>query len=74
MPSFSGGTATRNHWAQCGGMVFGSVLGETDEHTIYVGTLDDPSRFHPKMSLFTRDRPDWAEVKAELTEFETMPH
>ena len=74
VPSFSGGTATRNHCAHCGSMVFGGVLGESDEHTIYAGSLDDPSCFRPEICLFTRDRPAWAEVKAGLIEFETMPH
>ena len=73
VPSFSGGTATRNHCAHCGGLVFGGIHGETDEHTVYAGSLDDPSRFEPKVALFVRDRPAWAEVKASLTEFETMP-
>ena len=73
VPSFSGGTATRNHCAHCGGLVFGGIHGQTDEHTIYAGSLDDPSRFEPKVALFVRDRPAWAEVKASLTEFETMP-
>jgi hypothetical protein len=72
-PSFSGGTATRNHCAHCGSMVFGGVLGETDEHTIYAGSLDDSARFKPTIALFTRDRPHWAEVRAGLIEFETMP-
>lgn len=73
VPSFSGGTATRNHCAHCGGLVFGGIHGETDEHTIYAGSLDDPSRFEPKVALFVRDRPAWAEVKASLTEYWTMP-
>lgn len=73
VPSFSGGTATRNHCAQCGGMVFGGVLGESEEHTIYAGSLDDPARFVPKVALFVRDRPAWAEVRPDLVEYETMP-
>ena len=73
VPSFSGGTATRNHCAHCGGLVFGGIHGETDEHTVYAGSLDDPSRFEPKVALFVRDRPAWAEVKANLTEYWTMP-
>ena len=71
--SFRGGTATRNHCAHCGSLVFGGIHGETDQHTIYAGSLDDPSRFVPQVALFVRDRPAWAEVKAGLTEYETMP-
>jgi hypothetical protein len=71
--SFRGGTATRNHCAQCGSLVFGGIHGESDEHTIYAGSLDDPARFKPTIALFVRDRPAWAAVRCELIEFETMP-
>jgi len=73
VPSFGGGTATRNHCAQCGSLVFGGLHGQTDAHTIYAGSLDEPSRFEPRIALFVRDRPAWADVKAGLTEYETMP-
>ena len=42
-------------------------------HTIYAGSLDDPSRFHPQMVSFARDRPAWAAMPPGLTIFETMP-
>lgn len=73
VPSFRGGTATRNHCAHCGSLVFGGERGESDSFTIYAGSLDDPGRFKPTIALFTRDRPAWAEVKPGLKEFETMP-
>jgi len=73
VPGFSGTTATRNHCAECGSLVFGGIHGETDEHTIYAGSLDDPARFVPRVALFVRDRPAWAEVRADLTEYQTMP-
>jgi hypothetical protein len=73
VPSASGTVATRNHCAQCGGLVFGGIHGETDEHTIYAGSLDEPSRFKPTIALFVRDRPAWAVVKMDLTEYWTMP-
>jgi hypothetical protein len=71
--AFNGGVATRNHCAECGSLVFGGVHGESDEHTIYAGSLDDPSHFVPKVALFVRDRPAWAEVRAGLVEYQTMP-
>jgi len=73
VPSFSGTTATRNNCAECGSLVFGGVHGKSDEHTIYAGSLDDPARFVPTVALFVRDRPAWAEVKIDLTEYQTMP-
>jgi hypothetical protein len=71
--SFRGGDAVRNSCPVCGGLVFGGVIGEDDSHTLYAGSLDDPSRFRPTIALFTRDRPDWATVPPGLTAFETMP-
>src|SRR6185369_6628416 len=47
VPSLSGGIATRNRCATCGSLVFGGIHGESDEHTIYAGSLDDPARFLP---------------------------
>lgn len=67
------GEATRNFCPTCGGLVFGGVVGESDSHTIYAGSLDDPSRFRPTMAIFNRDRPAWAPMPPDLTVFETMP-
>src|SRR4051812_46016391 len=44
-PSFRGGEAVRNTCATCGGLVFGGEVGKDDHHTVYAGSLDDPSRF-----------------------------
>jgi len=71
--ALNGGTATRNHCAMCGSLVFGGIHGESDTHTIYAGSLDEPSRFHPRVALFVRDRPAWAAVRPDLIEYETMP-
>jgi hypothetical protein len=68
-----GGNADRNFCPACGGLVFGGVVGEVESHTIYAGSLDDPSRFHPAMAIFTRGRPDWAAIPPGLTVFETLP-
>ena len=72
-PAFRGGEAVRNYCPTCGGLVFGGVLGESDSHTVYAGSLDDPSRFRPAIALFNRGRPDWAVLPPGLTVFETMP-
>ena len=69
----NGGAADRNFCPVCGGLVFGGIVGQVEQHTIYAGTLDDPSRFHPTMAIFNRNRPDWAVVPPGLTVFETMP-
>ncbi len=69
----NGGEAVRNSCPICGSLVFGGVVGKDLQHTLYAGSLDDPSIFHPTIAIFTRDRPDWAVVPPGLTQFETMP-
>jgi hypothetical protein len=68
-----GGDADRNFCPNCGGLVFGGKIGEVVSHTIYAGSLDDPSLFQPTIAIFTRDRPDWVVTSPGLTEFETLP-
>jgi hypothetical protein len=71
--SFRGGESVRNSCPTCGGLVFGGVVGQDVEHTLYAGSLDDASAFHPQIAIFNRDRPDWVLLPAGLTVFETMP-
>jgi len=68
-----GGEAVRNHCAACGGLVFGGVVGEVTSHTVYAGSLDDPSWFKPTMAIFNSRRPDWVVLPEGLTVFEEMP-
>jgi hypothetical protein len=71
--AFRGGEAVRNSCPVCGGLVFGGVVGEDVSHTVYAGSLDDPSLFRPTMAIFARDRPAWAVIPPGLTAFDTMP-
>ncbi len=73
MTHADGREAVRNSCIVCGGLVFGGKLGEADSHTIYAGSLDDPSLFVPTIAIFTRDAPDWVEIPPGLKRFETMP-
>lgn len=68
-----GRVADRNHCAACWSLVYGGILGETDNHTIYAGSLDDPSRFKPTMAIFAREKAPWVEIPEELKVFEAMP-
>ncbi|HEY0104717.1 MAG TPA: GFA family protein [Rhizomicrobium sp.] len=68
-----GREAVRNFCAACGGLVFGGVVGQDAMHTVYAGTLDDPTRFKPVMAIFNRDRPEWVPLPPGLTVFEGMP-
>jgi hypothetical protein len=69
----NGGYAVRNSCPVCGGLVFGGEAGKDDSHTIYAGSLDDPSAFRPSIAIFTRNRPAWAVIPPGLTLFEAMP-
>jgi hypothetical protein len=68
-----GGDAVRNFCAVCGSLVFGGIVGQSSSHTIYAGSLDDPSSFRPKIAIFARNRPAWAVIPPDLMVFETMP-
>ena len=72
-PSIRGSDAVRNFCPACGGLVFGGEPGKDDSHTIYAGSLDDPSLFTPTLAIFARDRPAWAPLPEGLAEFDTMP-
>ena len=69
----NGGDAVRNSCPVCGGLVFGGEVGKDDSHTIYAGSLDDPSAFRPTVAIFTRGRPDWATIPPGLAVFDTLP-
>ena len=69
----SGGDAVRNFCPICGSLVFGGEVGKDDSHTIYAGSLDDPSSFRPTIAIFTRNRPIWAVIPPDLTMFEALP-
>jgi hypothetical protein len=68
-----GADAVRNFCPVCGSLVFGGEVGKDDSFTIYAGTLDDPSSFHPTIAIFARRRPPWAIIPADLTIFDAMP-
>ena len=71
--SARGTDAVRNTCPTCDSLVFGGIVGKDTSHTLYAGSLDDPSCFKPTMVLFNRDRPDWVVLPEGLTVFETMP-
>ena len=68
-----GGDAVRNSCPVCGSLVFGGIVGVDTSHTIYAGTLDDPTLFHPTIAIFAKGRPDWAPIPPGLTVFDRMP-
>ncbi len=68
-----GTDAVRNFCPTCGSLVFGGIPGSDTSHTIYAGSLDDPTLFLPTMAIFNRDRPAWAPLPPGLTVFDAMP-
>jgi hypothetical protein len=71
--SARGSDAVRNSCPKCGGLVFGGEVGRDDSHTIYAGSLDDPTRFRPTVAIFAQGRPDWAVIPPGLKVFDRLP-
>ena len=68
------GPSTRHFCPTCGSLIFGGVEGPPDDTmSVYVGTLDDPSVWSPKIAIFTRSRMPWDCAVAGAREFEAMP-
>jgi hypothetical protein len=59
--------------ARCDSLVFGGIVALDDSHTIYAGSLDDPSLFSPTMAIFVKDRAPWAALPEGLQCFDTLP-
>ncbi len=73
--SSTGSEKVVSRCGECGSSVFGGRYGIDKNHTVYAGTLDDDcvGRYEPKIAMFVRDRPPWAEVRVGLKEFDEMP-
>ncbi len=68
-----GRVSDRNHCAACGSLVYGGIVGRVESHTIYAGSLDDPSRFKPTMAIFAREKAPWVIVPDGLAVYDGMP-
>ena len=73
MTQSDGRKSERNFCPHCGGLVYGGVRGVAEQHTIYAGSLDDPSHFKPTIAIFASQRPQWVPLPPGLTVFERMP-
>ena len=71
--SLRGTDAVRNFCAVCSSLVFGGIVGQDTDHTVYAGSLDDPSHFRPTIAIMNRSRPDWVPLPPGLTVFDAMP-
>ena len=54
-------------------LVFGGEIGKTESYTLYAGSLDQPSAFHPTFAIFAAGRPPWAIVPPGFKVFDRMP-
>jgi hypothetical protein len=68
-----GGEAVRNFCPDCGSLLFGGVYGVSEQHTVYAGTLDDPSAFRPTHAIMAAERAPWAAVLDGLVLYDGMP-
>ncbi len=68
-----GGEAVRNRCAMCMSLVFGGEIGKSDSFTLYAGSLDEPSTFHPTFAIFAEGRPSWAVIPPGFEVFDRMP-
>lgn len=73
IPQPDGRKSERNFCPHCGGLVYGGVRGVAEQHTIYAGSLDDPTHFNPTIAIFNSQRPAWVPLPPGLTVFEKMP-
>jgi hypothetical protein len=69
----NGNDAVRNFCPTCGGLVFGGTVGKDVRFTVYAGSLDEPSLFHPRIAIFTLNRPAWALIPPHLKVYERLP-
>jgi hypothetical protein len=69
----AGGDTVRNFCPTCSSLVFGGELGKSDSFTIYAGSLDDSSSFHPTVAIFAGNRPHWVPLPQDLKVFDKMP-
>jgi hypothetical protein len=53
--------------------VFGGTLGQDVRFTVYAGSLDEPGLFHPRVAIFTFNRPAWALIPPHLKVYERLP-
>ena len=71
--AWNGGEAVRNRCASCMSLVFGGEIGKSSSYTIYAGSLDDPSLFHPTLAIFADGRPEWAGIPSGFEVFDRLP-
>ncbi len=68
-----GGAAVRSACATCGSLVFGGRRGVDHQHTLYAGSLDDPTLFRPTLAIFAAHRAAWAPLPEGIALHAALP-
>ena len=69
----SGSVVTNSFCTVCGSPLFGQSSGMPGMRTVRVASLDDPSRFAPQMSVYTKRVQQWDHLNPALPKFQEMP-
>jgi len=74
-PSAAGGSHKRGFCPECGSRVTGGEFDRPDSEFIgiTVGSLDNPSWFHPQMDLFVSEAQPWDHMDPAIPKFEHYP-
>jgi hypothetical protein len=69
----SGNTVSRGFCPECGAPVLAAVSRFPEFSSIFVGSLDEPSRVQPNMEIWTVSAQPWDYLDPALSKFETQP-
>jgi len=72
-PSEKGGNTHRGFCPECGSPI--QAKPDFNPHIVAIRTasLDDPSRFHPQVNIWTSDAQPWDQMDPTLPKFEKYP-
>ena len=71
--SDAGNRVTRAFCGDCGAPLFIRVSSRPDIVGLRVGSLDDPSEFHPEADIFVKSAQPWDHMNPELPKHQTYP-
>ena len=69
----SGNKVNRGFCPECGSPLFSRLCGMPDIVGVRVGSLDNPSRYHPVMDIFVTSAQPWDSMNPELPKFPGYP-
>ena len=71
--SDAGNEVARYFCGRCGSPLYIQVASRPDIVGLRVGTLDDPSAFHPEADIFVRSAQPWDHMDPALPKYPTYP-